>query len=99
MGQSHPQALGDLGVDFIPHCYTDNLESGCSNHRMMYYYTENLESVGSTRDSPYFAELNVASYRAGGSDGAVAPPGLWRLRSRTTFAVLPAHRDVTFLLV
>ena len=38
MGQSHPQALGDLGVDFIPHCYTDNLESGCSSYRPLDAY-------------------------------------------------------------
>ena len=38
MGQSHPQALGDLGVDFIPHCYTDNLESGCSSYKPLDAY-------------------------------------------------------------
>ena len=38
MGQSHPQAPGDLGVDFIPHCYTDNLESGCSSYKPLDAY-------------------------------------------------------------
>ena len=38
MGQSHPQALGDLGVDFIPHCYTDNLESGCWSYKPLDAY-------------------------------------------------------------
>ena len=38
MGQSHPQALGDLGVDFIPHCYTDNLESGSSSYKPLDAY-------------------------------------------------------------
>ena len=38
MGQSHPQAPGELGVDFIPHCYTDNLESGCSSYRPLDAY-------------------------------------------------------------
>ena len=43
-----------------------------------------MESVGSTHqinDYTYSAEFKVASYRATGSDGAVAPPGPWRLRS------------------
>ena len=38
-----------------------------------------MESVGSTHqinDYTYSAEFKVASYRATGSDGAVAPPGL-----------------------
>ena len=38
MGQSHPQAPGELGVDFIPHCYTDNLESGCSSYKPLDAY-------------------------------------------------------------
>ena len=38
MGQSHPQAPGDLGVDFIPHCYTDNLERGCSSYKPLDAY-------------------------------------------------------------
>ena len=38
MGQSHRQAPGELGVDFIPHCYTDNLESGCSSYKPLDAY-------------------------------------------------------------
>ena len=38
MGQSHPQAPGELGVDLIPHCYTDNLESGCWSYKPLDAY-------------------------------------------------------------
>lgn len=82
MGQSHPQSSGELGA-------TRSTASAILD-ATYWVFLAARPCESRTRSS---AELKVASSRASGSDGAVAPPGLCRVKSRTTLAVLPAYRE------